>query len=57
MLKWTALAALVLAQESFQGKEPPGIDAAKEQWINAAGTPSLRALKGKVVWLEFGVLG
>lgn len=57
MLKWTAVAALLLTQESFQGKEPPEINAAKEQWINAAGAPSLRALKGKVVWLEFGVLG
>ncbi|MBV8882031.1 MAG: TlpA family protein disulfide reductase, partial [Planctomycetaceae bacterium] len=63
MAKWiaAALLALVAAQDnkfgnSYKGKTPPEIVAAKDQWFNAADGLQLGKLKGKVVWLEFGFL-
>jgi len=59
------LAAVVLAcavpqdgrfAHSYLGKAPPELIGAKDQWINAPEGLQLRALKGKVVWLEFGFL-
>jgi len=41
---------------SYLGKAPPEIVATKDQWINAPEGLKLGALKGKVVWLEFGFL-
>jgi thiol-disulfide isomerase/thioredoxin len=41
---------------SYLGKAPPELKSAKDQWVNAAAPLTLGALKGKVVWLEFGFL-
>ena len=41
---------------SYLGKAPPEIVAPKDQWINASEGLKLGALKGKIVWLEFGFL-
>src|SRR5687767_14373524 len=53
------LAALLAPQDnlgnSYLGKAPPELKAPKEQWLNA-GPLQLEALKGKVVWIEFGFL-
>jgi len=42
---------------SYLGKEPPELVSEKGWWINSTEPLKLRELKGKVVWLEFGVLG
>ncbi len=41
---------------SYLGKAPPEIASTKDQWFNAPAGLTLAALKGKVVWLEFGFL-
>jgi thiol-disulfide isomerase/thioredoxin len=41
---------------SYLGKAPPELASAKDQWVNAAAPLTPGALKGKVVWLEFGFL-
>ena len=63
MAKWLAAAVLVgfLGQDnkfgnSYLGKAPPEIASTKDQWFNAPAGLTLGALKGKVVWLEFGFL-
>lgn len=66
LVKWIAalLAASAAASSlqdskfgnSYLGKVPPEIVAAREQWINAPEGLQLGKLKGKVVWLEFGFL-
>lgn len=64
MTKGICLAALLLCAlpqeekfgKSFLGKAPPELVTAKDQWINAVEPLKLGALKGKVVWLEFGFL-
>ena len=40
---------------SYLGKAPPELAAAKEQWLNSEPL-TLAGLKGKVVWIEFGFL-
>lgn len=59
MAKWIApaLLACLAGQESFVGKEPPELKAEKAQWVGSEKALTLADLKGKVVWLEFGVLG
>src|SRR5581483_11680819 len=63
MAKWIAAALLACAAaqdskfgNSYLGKAPPELAAAKGQWINALEGIELGKLKGKVVWLEFGFL-
>lgn len=62
MIKWIAAALLVLTAQdskfgnSYKGKAPPELIGAKDQWFNAPDGLKLSALKGKVVWLEFGFL-
>jgi cytochrome c biogenesis protein CcmG/thiol:disulfide interchange protein DsbE len=63
MLKALLAAVLVCvaAQDSkfgnsYLGTAPPEIVSTKDQWFNAADGLTLAALKGKVVWLEFGFL-
>lgn len=41
---------------SYLGKAPPELVAAKEQWLNVPEPLTLAALRGKVVWIEFGFL-
>ena len=63
MLKWVTLAftaALAVAPQdapSYLGKEPPELVSEKGQWLGTDQAWKLADLKGKVVWLEFGVLG
>ena len=45
-----------LYSNSYKGKAPPELTSAKADWINAAVHISLKGLKGKVVYLEFGFL-
>lgn len=63
MLKWIAAAVLLCApsqgakgMNSYLGKAPPEIVSTKDQWLNTSEALTLAALKGKVVWLEFGFL-
>ena len=67
MTKWMALvAAAALAaprqdeekihSNSYKGKAPPEIVSEKGEWLNSKDPVKLAALKGKVVWLEFGFL-
>ena len=62
---WLALpllsAAICLAGDklysnSYKGQAPPELQSAKEDWINAPKSITLKELKGKVVYLEFGFL-
>lgn len=63
MAKWIAFALAAVAagviqdRPSYLGKEPPELVSEKSQWLGHADAMKLRDLKGKVVWLEFGVLG
>ena len=61
MAKWIALALVAVGagalQESYLGKAPPELMSEKSQWLGADKAWKLAELKGKVVWLEFGVLG
>jgi hypothetical protein len=61
MLKWIVLpcvAGLALAaQEGRVGQEPPELVSERGQWLGSEEALKLRDLKGKVVWMEFGVLG
>ncbi len=41
---------------SYLGKEPPELEAVEGHWLNAKAPPTLKALKGRVVWLEFGFI-
>jgi len=38
-------------------QEPRELSSEKDHWINSTQPLKLADLKGKVVWLEFGVLG
>ena len=39
------------------GTDPPELVSGKDQWVGTDKAWKLADLKGKVVWLEFGVLG
>jgi hypothetical protein len=41
---------------SYQGKAPPELASAKEDWFNAAVPLTLAQLKGRPVWLEFSFI-
>ena len=45
-----------LCSNSYKGQEPPELVAAPEHWINTKEPVTLKGLKGKVVWLEFGFI-
>jgi hypothetical protein len=61
---WTALLSTVCAsglaaeepgvhRKSFLGKPPPELAGEKEHWLGKSPPMTLRALRGKVVWLQF----
>ena len=41
---------------SYKGKTPPEFKAKKADWLNWKNPETLKKLKGRVVWLEFGFL-
>ena len=41
---------------SYLGKKPPEVAAAREHWLNAKSPISLKKLEGKVVWIEFSFI-
>ena len=61
MLKWMLLPCAawlaVAAQDGRVGQAPPELASEREQWLGSEAALTLGDLKGKVVWLEFGVLG
>ena len=63
MAKWIAFAVVAAAAGALQdapsylGKAPPELVSEKGQWLGTDKAWTLADLKGKVVWLEFGVLG
>ncbi|MBI5368636.1 MAG: hypothetical protein HZA54_16490 [Planctomycetes bacterium] len=40
----------------YAGKEPPEIAIPAASWFNAQDAPTLKGLKGRVVWLEFSFI-
>ena len=52
-----AVAGALQDAPSYLGKEPPELMSEKGQWLGTDKAWTLADLKGKVVWLEFGVLG
>lgn len=56
LLAGAAAAAGVEGPPNLVGKAPPTIDIAAKEWLNTKGQVSLDALKGRVVWLEFGFI-
>lgn len=63
MLRIAAVLLLaVLPQEglysnSYRGKEPPELVSKKADWSNAERPLTLKALRGRAVWLEFSFVG
>ena len=55
-LALSAFAEDRLYSNSYKGKEPPELVSGPADWINTDAPLSLRGLKGKVVYLEFGFL-
>ena len=62
MAKWiafslvAAVAGMLQDAPSYLGKAPPELVSEKEQWLGTDKAWKLSDLKGKVVWLELGVL-
>lgn len=59
-MRWMVILAVGVASgqddlfsNSYKGKAPPELVGKKEHWLNAKKPPSLKALKGRPVWLEF----
>ncbi|MBI3269040.1 MAG: hypothetical protein HYZ53_08455 [Planctomycetes bacterium] len=41
---------------SYLGKEPPELLVPAGSWLNAKEAPTLKGLRGRVVWLEFSFI-
>lgn len=41
----------------YLGMEPPALAAVEGHWFNSETAPDLKALQGRVVWLEFSFMG
>jgi hypothetical protein len=57
LLKAMVAVGLIAAWTQEGGKSPRELTSNPEHWINSAQPLKLSDLQGKVVWLEFGVLG